>query len=307
MKNVLGAVLVRFCPGQFQAAISTASLLFALTASATTITFNDSGFSAAGTSLKVSATLATAADAGGPDNALMITLRSFGAPTVYRADVLSSFYFNIADPSTGIRPVLTYVSGAGQAYEVHSGAANDKAVSWTPQSWTTSGSGATVPSNLIALLDFDEGWQFKTITPPPAYPGLGFGIGTVGNSGIGDLIPGATGTFDGKVIRGHVPGDMINLGIYSTGSGTDIDPSHGLNGARLIRTEAVFRFTSSQDLDSLTKSWVQGNVTFGFGTNPDSILLPEPSTLPMLATGVLLALGWFALGRLRRRRGIHTS
>jgi hypothetical protein len=52
---------------------------------------------------------------------------------------------------------------------------------------------------------------------------------------------------------------------------------------------------------------VQGNVTFGFGTNPDSILLPEPSTLPMLATGVLLALGWFALGRLRRRRGIHTS
>jgi hypothetical protein len=283
------------------AAACVASVLLALTASATTITFNDGGLSATGTSLTVSATLATAADAGGPNNALMITLRSFGAPTVSRADVLSSFYFNIADPSTGIRPVLTYVSGAGQAYEVHSGGANDKAVSWTPQTWTTSGSGAILPSNLIALFDFDEGWQFKTITPPPAYPGLGFGIGTVGNSGIADLIPGATGTFDGNVIRGHVPGDMINLGIYSTGSGTDINPNHGLDGARLIRTEAVFRFTSSQDLDSLTTSWVQGNVTFGFGTNPDSILLPEPGTLTMLATGCLLALVWIASGRLRRQ------
>jgi len=164
-----------------------------------------------------------------------------------------------------------------------------------------------VPSNLIALIDFDEGWQFKTLTPPPAYPGLGFGIGTVGNSGIGDMIPGATGTFDGKVIRGHVPGDMINLGIYSTGSGTDINPNNGLDGARLIRTEAVFRFTSSQDLDSLTKSWVQGNVTFGFGTNPDSILLPEPATLTMLATGCLFALVWIGSGRLWRRRPAHTS
>ena len=155
--------------------------------------------------------------------------------------------------------------------------------------------------------EHEVAWRFKTVEPPPAFPGLGFGIGTVGNSHIADLIPGATGTFDGKVIRGHVPGDMINLGIYSTGSGTDINPNHGLDGARLIRTEAVFRFTSSQDLDSLTKSWVQGNVTFGFGANPDSILLPEPGTLPMLATGCLFALGWLASGRLRRRRPTHTS
>jgi len=129
MKNALGALFVRFCPALLSTAACVASVLVALTASATTITFNDGGLSATGTSLTVSATLATAADAGGPDNALMITLRSFGAPTVSKADVLSSFYFNLANPTTGIRPVLTYVSGAGQAYEVHSGAANDKAVS----------------------------------------------------------------------------------------------------------------------------------------------------------------------------------
>jgi hypothetical protein len=282
------------------AAAAVAILLLATTTSATTITFTESGFSAEHTPLTVSATLATAADAGGANNALMITLRSFGAPTVAKADVLTSFYFNIADPATGVRPVLTYVSGTGRAFEVHTGAANDKAVSWTPQTWTTSGTGALAPSNLVAKKDFDEGWQFNTLTPPPTFPGLGFGIGTVGNSDIADFFPGSTGSFNGKVVRGTDPASMINLGIYSTGTGSDINPNNGLDGARLIRTEAVFRFTSSKDLDSLTKSWVQGNVTFGFGTGPDSVMLPEPGTLPMLATGGLFALGWIARRRMRR-------
>lgn len=277
-------------------------ILLVSTCSATTITFVEAGTSTAGTPLLVSARLDTAADAGGPNNTLRITLRSFGAPTVAKEDVLSSFYFNIADPNTGIRPTLTYLSGIGQAFEVRT-LGTDTPVSWTPNllttggTWTTSGSAAGNPSNLVAIQDFNEGWQFKTLSPPPAYPGLGFGIGTVGNSDIGDFIPGATEGFDGAVIRGTAPGSMINLGIYSTGTGTDITPDGGLDGARLVRTEAVFFFTSSQDLDSLTQTWVQGNVTFGFGTGPDTVLLPEPVSLSIAAIGGLCACGW----RLRRR------
>jgi acetylornithine deacetylase/succinyl-diaminopimelate desuccinylase-like protein len=29
----------------------------------------------------------------------------------------------------------------------------------------------------VAVKDFNEGWQFKTLAPPPAYSGLGFGTG----------------------------------------------------------------------------------------------------------------------------------
>jgi len=279
-------------------AAACATALLVTTASATTVTFTESGVSAAGTPLSVSATLATAADAGGPANALKITLRSFGAPTKHAADVLSSFYFNLADPSDGVRPILTYLSGSGSAWEVHAGAANDTPVSWAPPTWTP---GSSDPSDLVAVNDFDEGWQFKTISPPPAYPGLGFGIGTVGNSDIASFIPGATGTFDGKVVSGMAPGSMINLGIYSVGGGLDIDPVGVLDGARLVRTEAVFTFSADKDLSSLTDTWVQGNVTFGFGTGPDTVLLPEPGTLPMLAGAGVVALGWGA--RLRNRRG----
>lgn len=295
MTSDLGSFLSRFLPLRLPAAI--AALLFATAASATTITFTESGTSAEGTPLTVSATLATAADAGGPNNALMITLRSFGAPSKHAADILTSFYFNIADPNDGVRPTLTYVSATGVAWEVRAGAANDTPVSWTPQTWTP---GSSAPSNLVAVNDFDEGWQFKTISPPPNFPGLGFGIGTVGNSDIASFIPGATGTFDGQVVRGVAPGSMINLGIYSVGSGSDIDPVGVLDGSRLVRSEAVFRFTSDKDLDSLTQTWVQGNVTFGFGTNPDSVLLPEPGTLAMLGSAGLVALG--SLAR-RARRG----
>jgi hypothetical protein len=211
MKPVVSSLLQRFTRWHLGpsrcAAFVCLILCSASNCPATTITFTESGTSAAGTPLLVSATLATAADAGGANNALKITLRSYGAPTTFRADVLSSFYFNIADPNDGLRPTLTYVSGIGSAYEVYA-AASDVPVSWTPDlvlgsgTWTTPSSN---PSNLVATLDFNEGWQFKTLTPPPTYPGLGFGIGTVGNSSIGTFIPGATGTFDGQVVRGTLP------------------------------------------------------------------------------------------------------
>lgn len=283
-------------------------LLLPSTCPATTITFTESGVSALGTPLLVSAKLETAADAGGPNNLLRITLTSSGAPTVGKDDVLTSFYFNIVDPNTGIRPTLTYVSGSGQAYEVRT-TGTDPAVSWSPNlmsgtgMWTTSGAAAGNPSNLVAVADANEGWQFKTLSPPPAFPGLGFGIGTVGNSTIGDFIPGATEGFTPQVVSGTLADSMINLGISSTGTGTDIVPNGGLDGKRLVRSQAVFTFTSDKDLDSLTQTWVQGNVTFGFGTSPSTVLFPEPSGVAAAAVGGLLASVWQIRRKARIRSG----
>ena len=75
-----------------------------------------------------------------------------------------------------------------------------------------------------------------------------------------------------------------------------------LDGARLVRTQAVFRFLADVDLNPVNQSWVQGNVTFGFGTGPDMVLLPEPGTLPMVATAGVVALGWLVRRRIRRRK-----
>ena len=292
MKSVFLSFLRRVLGNGLPAAACAAALLLCGPASAGMVYFQESGVSAKGTNLTVSGSFVTSG------TNLTITLRSFGDPTRFADDVLSSFYFNIADPDDGIRPVLTYVSGSGSAWEVRAGAA-DTRTSWSPltQTWTA---GSAALSDLVASKDDDEGWQFKTISPPPTYPGLGFGIGTVGNSAIGAIIPGATGTFDGNVVSGAEPGSMINLGIYSVGSGSDIDPQGVLDGRRLVRTEAVFHFESSKVLDTLDENWVQGNVTFGFGTAPDSVLLPEPGTLPMLGSAGVVALGWLVR---RMRRG----
>lgn len=268
------------------------------TAPAAIMTFFDVGVSTQGTPLQVSATLATAADAGGPDNALTITLRSYGAATRHPADVLSSFYFTLVDPATGSPVQLTYLSGTGAAYELHTGPANDIPVSWTPQTWTPD---STTPSNLVATNDYDEGWQFRMFTPPADFPFLAFGIGTVGNSDIASFFPGADTTFDGKVVRGVDPGSMINLGIYSVGDGTDLEDATGLEGHSLVRGEAVFRFMSLTSLASASRAWTGETVAFGFGTNPELVLLPEPGSLTMVAVAGLVGLVGLARRRLRRK------
>lgn len=301
----------------FPALALLAGSLLVTDAPATTITLEESGYSTLGTFLHVSATLSTQTGPNpddpilsGPQNYLKVVLRSFGAPTVGKADVLSSFYFNLADPVLpNYRPTdLHLISGTGLAYQVNRNAA-DTPYSWnvTNQQWTANSSTASM---LVATNAGDEGWQFKSQNPvPESYPSLGFGIGTVGNSGITSLVPTGFG-FDGQVVRGNVPGDMINLGISSDGTdGTsppvDLNPDGGLDGRRLIATEATFMFQTSFDLSVIPNdngiSWVQDNVTWGFGTNPETVFLPEPGTLPMLATAGLFAFGWVARRTMRRR------
>lgn len=315
MRNSFLSFFARALSLPFPALALLAGSLWVTDAPATTITLDEFGYSTLGTYLHVSATLSTQygsdpndQSGSGEKHYLKVVLRSFGAPTVGKADVLSSFYFNLADPESPFnRPSdLSLISGSGRAYQVNKNAA-DTAVSWSPQTWSTSGTAATAPSNLVAKVNLDGGWQFKSQIPPQAAPSLGFGIGTVGNSNITDFVPTGFG-FDGNVVRGNTPGDMINLGIYSDGTTdvlnlTDINPNGGLSGSRLIKTEATFMFyTPLFDLLAVTgESWVQDNVTWGFGTGPETVFLPEPGTLPMLATAGLFPFGWFARRAMRRR------
>jgi len=100
---------------------------------------------------------------------------------------------------------------------------------------------------------------------------------------------------------------MINLGIYSNGNQPlpgDIDPEGKLDGSVLVNTRALFLFGSSKNLDSFGQSWVQGNVTFGFGTGPSTVLLPEPGGIAMAATAAVAGLGWMVL---RRRRAVAAT
>jgi hypothetical protein len=294
--------------------VCTAILLASPSTAAQLGPFKESGLSKIGTPLSVSAQFTT--QTVGSNFFLTLVLSSTNAaPTVGKADVLTSFYFNLADPVTGDRPILTLQSATGQAYEVQKPSnGGDKPFVWSPvsQQWTA----GTGLSDLIAAKDFDEGWRFKTFSPPPVYPGLGFGVGTVGNSAInafipGDEPPGTDFSFNPKWVSGKnnkkppkLDGEsMINLGISSAGSGGNSTPDGGLAGHYLVRNQAVFTFLSDRDLDNIDGEWIQGNVTFGFGTGPDTVFLPEPGTLPMLATGGVFAIGWLTRRTARRSTG----
>jgi hypothetical protein len=272
-------------------------------ARAATVTFTESGVSGAGNPITVSATLVTSG------TTLSIALSNIGPRTKAVADVLTSFYFGIADPNDGLRPILTYLSATGTACQVFAGAANDSLVSWqtNPQQLFTTPPASLAASNLVAQVAGDSGWQFRAFTN--VAPQLGFGIGTVGNSMIASVAgPGYAGaTFDPRIVSETGPPgrSMINLGIYSNGNQPfpgDIDPVGDLSGATLVNTRALFLFGSSKNLDSFGQSWVQGNVTFGFGTGPSTVLLPEPGGIAMATSAAVVVLGWLAHRRPRRPR-----
>ena len=275
-----------------------ACVSLATSAQATSVTFIESGTSVEGHPLTVRAVLT------GTDNTLTIDLYNEGPASSNAKDILTSFYFNIADPVTNIRPVLTYVSGSGQAYKVTT-SGTDQPVSWTPQTLTGS---STLASNLIAVNPGDQGWQFKTFNPPATIPPtLGFGLGTVGNNSLKPPAYPSDITFNGNVVSGTDQGrTMINLGIYSLGTGTSgIVATDGIIDNFLVRNHAQFTFlvtgTEITSLNPFNAEWVGGNVTWGFGTVPETLFLPEPASCTLTATAVAAGIGWLV----RRRSTRH--
>jgi hypothetical protein len=191
------------------------------------------------------------------------------------------------------------VSATGHAYAVSkTGIHQDQPVSWTPQTLTGS---SMLASNLIAVNPGDQGWQFRSFaTPVTIPPTLGFGIGTVGNS---DLTPQGI-NFNGNVVKGTDAASMINLGIYSDGGSSGLLPTNGMKDNFLIRNHAQFTFSvvgGITDLNPFDAEWVGSNVTWGFGTAPETLFLPEPQSITLVAVAAAVGIGWFTM----RRRAVR--
>ncbi|MFM8733636.1 MAG: XDD4 family exosortase-dependent surface protein [Pirellulales bacterium] len=275
-------------------ATAAAALLAALPARAdiwSTTTLTSSGTSINGTPITGLATLTFS----GTTLTVQVS-NSSTAPSAYRSDILTSFYFDIVK-SGSIRPALTYVSGSGYAWQVYTAAA-DVPVNYSPPmpgGLVPSGTGPHLPANLVATNTNDDTWQFRSWTLGTAqwdvtkFPQTGFGIGTVGNSGT------TSGTFFNKFNGSIVDG--INFGIYRA-DGDLTAPSNSLNGLVLVRNTATFTFTSP-DLMNFSCTDVQPYHVFGFGTDPETILTPEPGSIALLASALAGAAAWAS----RRRRG----
>ncbi|MCE5276940.1 MAG: XDD4 family exosortase-dependent surface protein [Planctomycetaceae bacterium] len=177
-----------------------------------------------------------------------------------RDDVLSSFYFDILN-SAGLRPSLNYVSATGDV-------------------WMTSRNSAdvlqTADANLLADSSGDNTWQYKTMNAA-LMPFYGFGIGTVGNSGLG------VNGFSGNVVDG------VDYSIY-----TGEVLTQSLNGLLLVRGGATFTFSGAT---GFSDSDIKTSAIFGLGTGPDSLItgggtnnIPEPATAAMLVLGGVVAL-----------------
>jgi hypothetical protein len=190
------------------------------------------------------------------------------------ADVLSSFYFDIA--KEGLRPTLAYQSANGPLFQLLKDA-TDKAYHYPPP--TKAGeSGTFTPgagtSDLRAFKSGDETWQFKSMNTA-ATPFLGFGIGTVGNSEF------LRNGFDTNLVgKGK---SMINFSIYHGG---DIQPNGNLKEAYLLRNSGAFTFAFT-DNQPWSEADIRPNAVFGFGTTPDGkiVVVPEPSAYALALLG----------------------
>lgn len=206
--------------------------------------------------------------------------------TTDTADTLSSFYFDIRSGTA--RPTLSYVSGTGFVYLVRSGT-TDLDVYYNPLvSPSTQFVGGTA-SNLKAVNDYDGTWQFLPMQSG-SNPFLGFGIGTVGNSGL------SPNGFTPSIV-GPAGNAMINFAIYSGG---DLEPNGVLNYKYLVKNKATFTFTG---VSGYTEADITDAFVFGMGTAPDTTItvsLPEPPYAACMAG--LGGCGWL-LAKRRRPAG----
>jgi hypothetical protein len=239
--------------------------------------FMGSGTSAAGRPLALQATLSISGDM------LTVMLENISpVDSVEAADVLSSFYFDVASGTS--RPTLGYYGASGYVYKVRKGT-NDLEYRYTPQTFTQV---SAIASNLKAVNPGDASWQFLPMDPAFS-PGLGFGVGTVANHAL------SPNGFTPNIV-GPPGNGMINFAIYRGG---DINPSGVLDGKYLVKNRATFWFTG---LNGYTEAHIGPRAVFGLGTGPDSIVVvPEPSAI-VIATGVVMLAVWGAWPRARRKR-----
>lgn len=278
------------------AALAAAALfLLAAVPARAAVVFSVSGTSAKGTPVAFEAQMTISG------STLSILLSNTSpVDSVHADDVLSSFYFDII--KNGIRPTLSYQSAAGYVWLVRSGT-TDLPYNYTAPSLSPSGTAVyqlatgTVPhvlTNLIATGTDDRTWQFRQYPAlnPATMPFNGFGIGTVGNSGLDP------NGFDVDVVGPPGP-SQIAFGIYKDGN---IAPVGNLDNEYLVLNSALFTFTG---VGGYTEADIQDGAVFGLGTKPDSfIALPEPGGFALAGLAGATAIAWAAV---RRRRGRVTQ
>ncbi len=250
-------------------------VLFASTGRATLI-IPVSGTSAAGRAVSFTAALSFAGDE-------LTILLSNDSPVESKAaaDVLSSFYFDIRRGTA--RPPLVLAEAGGFVFRVLAGK-SDEPEYYTPQRFVTE---AGRLSDLVARDRGDATWLFREMDADQD-PFLGFGLGTVGNSGL------APNSFDPHIV-GPPGKTMINFSIFA---GDDLDPVGVLNDTHLVHQAIEFRFTGAAGYGERD---VVDLFTFGMGTGPDSVItvsLPEPGGLALSGIGMLA----LTLSLIHRRR-----
>lgn len=219
--------------------------LIALPAQATII-HSLSGISSVGTPVSFRAELTISGD--------ILTVSLFNDSTASSTapnDLLSSYFFDIVN-GAGVRPVLTYQAAHANVYLARQNAADVL---------------QTSNANVKAVNAGDGTWEFRTLNPT-IIPGMGFGIGTVGNANL------APNNFHGNVVDG------LNYSIYAGEITT-----RNLDNALLVKGSATFTFSG---LTGFSESDIKLTVAFGLGTAPDSLLVPEPATSAFLLLGGLL-------------------
>jgi len=126
----------------------------------------------------------------------------------------------------------------------------------------------TVGANLMAFNAGDNTWQLKSFNPG-SNPFNGFGVGTVGNSGLNP-----------NGFNGNITGGM-DYSIYAG----DVTTSN-LDNRLLVKNCITFVFSG---LTGYSESHIGGNSAFGLGTAPDSLHhVPAPGAALLLSVASCL-------------------